>query len=102
MSLNLQAKNYFLASYHSKGRYVKGNPPPHPRVFEFNRLRYFWKEFGLNKRDLDRLSGEWADEMYMIGMGFEDAKNEIESKSASSTPIANSVLKGNVQRTKLQ
>lgn len=102
MPLNEQASVYFIDVHNRKGREVIGQLQPHPRIFEFLKLRYFWKEFGLNKVDLSKLPPVWVDEMYAIGAGYDDAKAKIESQNSSvATPIANKSLRGNVVRTKL-
>lgn len=54
---------------------------PHPRLVEYNRLTFFWEKFGLNKFDLEKLSPEWKDEMYLVNLGLERVKNQQKSEA---------------------
>jgi len=60
-------------------------PSPHPRIYEYNRLKYFWKEFGLNKNDLNNETVEWVEEMHQVGVGFEKAKQQLLENSKNKT-----------------
>lgn len=41
----------------------------HPRLDEFNRLTFFWREFGLNAHDLEDMPMAWIEDMLDVGIG---------------------------------
>jgi hypothetical protein len=54
------------------------------RLIESQKLRFFWKEFGLTKFDLARCTQEWLEDMWMVHLGIEKVKSNVNSSGATS------------------
>lgn len=67
----------------SKGNIIFSGLPP--RLLEYNRLSFFWKEFGLNRFDLEECSSAWVEEIYAVHLGIEKVKNQQSQNAPSGT-----------------
>lgn len=85
MSLEEHVKRY-LGSRGNKR--VCAGPPP--RLLEYNKLKFFWTNFGLNKYDLEKVDPRWVDEMFVVGIAAESAK--YEAVNAQQNQTQNSVV----------
>lgn len=87
---------YFLSSKGSS-KLSAGLPP---RLLEYNKLKFFWKNFGLNKHDLLKEDPKWVEEVFLVGLGVNKVENE-KVAAGGNTPISNRSFSGNVKREKL-
>lgn len=67
---------------------VVGGPPY--RLMELNKLKWFWKNLGLNKQDLLEMNNDWVQEMYSVGLTVDTF-----ASTKSSEPIGAERVVGN-------
>lgn len=71
------------------GKLTAGAPV---ELLQFSKLRFFWKELGLNFRDLAELNNpEWQEKMWAVHLGLETAKNNVieQARRASASKSGN-------------
>lgn len=72
------------------GQQEQQKTPPHYLIPEYQRLKFFWDEFGLNRLDVEQLEIDqpgWLEEMLQIGSARSKAMNEYTSSAAEQGPI---------------
>lgn len=78
----------------------KGNPkivggPPY-RLIELNKLKWFWKNLGLTKLQLQEMSPDWIGEIYSVGLTVDSYVSR-----SSNEPVGSEKIIGNKKVTKL-
>lgn len=80
----MSVEDHVIQFLSTKGdpRFVTGAPY---RLFEYNKLHKFWKEFGLNKFDLQKCSMEWINEMLDVITAIEKYKSSNQQSGQQTT-----------------
>lgn len=94
--MELDEQVYLFLASKNNPRLSAGIPP---RLLEYNKLKFFWTNFGLNKHDLLKEDPKWVEEIFTVGSGVRRYENE--KSSGGGTPIANKTFGGRVEKTKL-